>query len=250
MEDFIQTIKKAAVPGFVFVVFCIIAAGLFLVSCDAKQYITLNRDGSGTCRLSCTLDHSLVEYILDIGEAAGYFEDREKAAVFDIAQIKETIKTQKGISLVSCTSSKKNSLELVVSFTHINTLISSQNFFGKSKMISFTTVQNVNTLNLHFDQHIFELFLDEMSMFSPEDYEYFLPQKNETKESYFETLDFSLENGAQLLKNSTISVEISAPGEIVNHNGKKIRPNTIQFLLPLEYIVFPEKPRDFFIQYK
>jgi len=241
--------KNTILRRFAFSLGVLLVIALILSSCTARQAVTLAADGSGTCTVALNLNPEFVEYVLDIGEAAGYFPDRSSAALFDLGAIRKTFADNTVIRLDQLQSDGKSNLSLSFSFTNIQKLIESFAFFKKTGLLAYQTGDS-KKLTVHMDRTLVPAFLEQICDFAPEEYEYLLPQKGETRESYFETLDFSLENGAAMVKASSIRIDVTVPGTITGHNGTAAGDNTVRFSIPLESLLFIGTPKDYFIVFK
>jgi hypothetical protein len=235
-------------PLYVFLI--LLLAGIaVLSSCTAREKITLNTDGSGYLSLSLALDPALVQYIIDVGEASGKFESAAKAVIFDPAEIRKELLSRPGITIKKINVPEKGKLELELYFRDIKRIFSSDKILSKAQVVNFVP-GTTNTLHFHLDRENFTQILGLFPLLQTKEFKTLLPRESESKEDYFDVIDFALDDGAALVKNTVIRFDISVNGTVVSQTGGYRNGNTVSYSLPLERILFPDTPIEFSLQFK
>jgi len=229
----------------------VLATVLFLLSsCLARQTLNIAPNGSGTCTITISLNPEFVDYALDLGEAAGYFPNRDTAALFDQTEIRKSFAGLQDISLNSLQSDGKKNISIAFSFSNIQTLLTSHEFFRKTGLIRYSTTGNTTNISVAFNNTLVHIFFEEILGLSREEYEYLLPQPGESRASWYEALDFSMENGRAIVQSSFVSVDVTVPGTIQSHNGADQGKNCIRFSQSLENILFAKESTTWNLVYR
>jgi len=215
----------------------ILLLALLCFSCLVEEYITINPNGSGSLGVVIDLDPALIQYIIDVGEASGKFESAKDAVIFDQAEIRK-------LQLPSI-----GRLELEIGFQNIEQIFTADKVLAQAEVVKYVQ-GSTKTLSFHLDKNNFTQILSLFPLFQTEEFKTLLPREAESKEDYFDMLDFALDDGAELLKNTTIKFSVTVNGRIIKQSGGYQQNNTIYFSLALERLLFLSTPIDFSIQFQ
>jgi hypothetical protein len=138
---------------------------------------------------------------------------------------------------------------LGISFQNIKQIFTADKVLAQAEIVKFVQ-GNPKILSFHLDKHNFSQILSLFPLFQTEEFKTLLPQEGESKEDYFDMLDFALDDGAALLKNTTIKLSVTVNGRIIKQSGGFIKSNTVYFSLALERILFLSSPIDFSVQFQ
>jgi hypothetical protein len=218
-------------------------------SCIVEEQITINTNGSGSLSMVIDLDPALIQYIIDVGEAGGKFESAQDAVIFDRAEMKKQLLARPGITIKRLHIPSTGRLELGISFQNIEQIFTADKVLAQTKVVTYVQ-GNIKTLSFHLDKNNFAQILTLFPLFQTEEFKTLLPRENESKEDYFDMIDFALDDGAELVKNTTIKLTVSVNGNIITQSGGRQQNNTVHFSLPLERLLFLSTPVDYFIKFQ
>ena len=222
---------------------------LLLTACGARPALRLNRNGSGRFDMKLQLARPFVDYLLDLGEVTGMFESRDKAVLFDLPVIKKILTRYPGVKVNALTASPAGDLALSLSFTDVTVFTRAGGLWPDGSPLTYTTSPE-HTLRLRLDKTVMNGILTSFFNFKSSELEVFLPREKESRAEYEENLDFALDGGAKLFRDSSIAFQVTVDGTIVKHNGALQSKNTVQFDVPLGTLLFLEKPVEYYIVFK
>ncbi len=238
------SVRKCRASRLVAVVIIVI-----LGSCTAQESITLNADGSGSLSLVLELDPALVQYIIDVGEASGKFDSADQAVIFDPTEIRKELLARPGIVIDKLNVPKKGRLELALRFRDIKKIFTADKALAQAQVVRYVT-GSTNTLTFHLDTHNSKQVFGLFPLLGSQEFKTLLPREGENKEDYFDVLNFALDGGATLVKNTLIRLSVHVNGTIVSQKGGEQKGNAVYFPLPLERVLFPEPPLEFSLHFK
>ncbi len=221
----------------------------FLGACSASPSITLNKSGGGSCDFRLRMEQPFVDYLLDIGEAGGMFSDRPKAVIFDLSAVKKKLEGYRGVTVTRLRAPQAGELDLAFTFKNAEIFSRPGDLSPKGDLLTVSGGDQ-KTVRLRLDKATVNHVLTSFVKVKGSEIEYFLPRAGETKADYYDNLDFAFDGGAALFKKSTISILVTVEGAIVDHNGVLKSPSSVQFTVPLESVLFLEKPVEYYIVYK
>jgi len=195
------------------------------------------------------LDPALIQYIIDVGEASGKFESAKDAVIFDQAEIRKQLLSRPGIDIRKLQLPSIGWLELEIGFQNIEQIFTADKVLAQAEVVKYVQ-GSTKTLSFHLDKNNFTQILSLFPLFQTEEFKTLLPREAESKEDYFDMLDFALDDGAELLKNTTIKFSVTVNGRIIKQSGGYQQNNTIYFSLALERLLFLSTPIDFSIQFQ
>jgi hypothetical protein len=226
--------------------FIIIAS---LWSCTAQENITLNPNGSGSLSLVFDLDPALIQYIIDVGEAGGKFDSADQAVIFDPAQLRRELLARPGVVIDRLSVPKTGRLELSLRFRDIKKIFTADKALAQAQVVRYVP-GSTNTLTFHLDTKNFKQVFGLFPLLGSQEFKTLLPREGESKEDYFDVLNFALDNGSALVKNTVITLAIQVNGTVISQSGGEQKGNTVYFSLPLERVLFPEPPLELSLQFK
>ncbi|MBN1797019.1 MAG: hypothetical protein JW822_00460 [Spirochaetales bacterium] len=235
---------------YTYLLLCVMLLFAFLCcSCVVQEHITINPNGSGSLELVIDLDPALIQYIVDIGEASGEFESADDAVIFDKTEIRKELLSRPGIAVNKLQVSSIGRLELGISFQNIKQIFAADKVLAQTEIVKFVQ-GNTKILSFHLDKHNFSQILTLFPLFQTKEFKTLLPQEGESKEDYFDMLDFALDDGAALLKNTTVKFTVTVNGRIIKQSGGVKQNNTVYYSLALERILFLSSPTDYSIHFQ
>jgi hypothetical protein len=226
-----------------------LALSLF-AACGAEPSLTLNRNGSGRFDLKLKLAQPFVDYLLDLGEAAGTFKSREQAVIFDLKTIEKKLASYPGVKVLILKATPGGELSLSLAFQDVSVFVAPGELWPKGSPLSYTSSGSQKTLRLRFDETALRKIISSFFNFKATELESFLPRVGESRKEYEENLDFALEGGAKLFNASLISFQVRVEGEILEHNGTLKNKNTVAFTVPLASVLFLNQPLDYSITFQ
>ncbi len=218
-------------------------------ACGAQPTLRLNKNGSGHFSLKLRLEKPFVDYLLDLGEVAGMFDSREKAVLFDLGAIENKLKRYPGVKITGLKTTPDGELSLSLSFSDIAVFTVPGDIWPAGSPLSYTDGPK-KTLRLRLDKSVMNRILTAFFNFKATELETFLPRDGESQTEYEGNLDFALEGGALLFRNSRITFQITVDGTILEHNGTLKGKNTVTFSVPLGSVLFLDKPVEYFILFQ
>jgi hypothetical protein len=221
----------------------------FISACGAQPSLRLNKNGSGRFDLTLRLEKPFVDYLLDLGEITGTITSRDRAVIFDLATIEKKLKQYPGVKITSLAATPDGELSLSLTFTHVSVFASPGTLWPKGSPLAYSTGSPAS-LRLRLDKEIMNRILTAFFNFKATELENFLPRAGESRKEYEGGLNFALDGGADLFRNSSINFQITVDGEILDHNGTLKNNNTVEFNVPLGTVLFLEKPIEYYIIYK
>jgi hypothetical protein len=140
-------------------------------------------------------------------------------------------------------------LELAIGFNNIEQVFKADKVLKEAEVIKFKQGEE-KTLKFHLDKRNFSQILSLFPLLKSEEFKTLLPRESESKEDYFEVIDFALEKGSYLVKNTTIKMAITVNGKIIKQTGGWEQNNTVYFNIPLERLLFLDPPLDLLVQFQ
>jgi hypothetical protein len=227
----------------------LLCAAALLLSCSASPSVFLARDGSGRCDFRLRMEQPFVDYLLDLGEAGGLFPSRDKAVIFDLAVIEKQLKQYDGVSVTKLRAVSAGELELSFAFKNVAVFTRAGALAPKGGLFTVTGGDRPS-IRLRIDRTTINQIITSFIKLKGSEIEYFLPQAGETKQDYYDNLDFALDAGSALFRKSAVNFTVTVAGTIVEHNGALKTPSSVQFTVPLETVLFLDKPLEYFIVYQ
>ncbi len=226
-----------------------IFSGALLFACSASTSITLNGNGGGACDFRLRMEKPFVAYLLDIGEAGGLFKDRAQAVIFDLPAVEKKLKQYDGVTVTRLRAPSAGELDLSFTFRSLAVFARPGDLSPRGNLLSVSN-DGRKSVRLRLDRATVNSILTSFIKVKGSEIEYFLPRAGETKADYDDNLDFAFDGGAALFKKSTIDMLITVDGKIIDHNGVLKSPSSVLFSVPLESVLFLDKPVEYYIVYK
>jgi hypothetical protein len=223
--------------------------GALLLACSASPSIFLTRDGGGRCDFRLHMEKPFVDYLLDIGEAGGMFTSRDKAVVFDLPAIEKKLKQYEGVTVTRLRAPSAGDLELSFAFKNLAVFAKPGDLSPQGGLLTVGSGER-KSVRLRLDKATVNNILTSFINVKGSEVEYFLPQAGETKQDYYDNLDFAFDSGAALFRKSVITFLVTVDGTIVEHNGVLKSKSSVQFSVPLENVLFLDKPVEYYVVYK
>ncbi|MBN2352287.1 MAG: hypothetical protein JXD23_06935 [Spirochaetales bacterium] len=223
--------------------------GALLLACTASTSITLSGDGGGACDFRLRLEKPFVDYLLDIGEAGGLFTDRAKAVIFDLAQIEKKLKRYDGVTIARLRAPSAGELDISFTFKNLDIFTRPGDLSPNGSLLAVSNGER-KSIRLRLDKGTVNSILTSFIKVKGSEVEYFLPRSGETKADYYDNLDFAFDGGGALFRKSTIVMLVSVYGKILDHNGELKSPSSVRFSVPLESVLFLDKPVEYSIVYE
>ena len=221
---------------------------LLVAACGAEPSLRLNANGSGKFDLHLRLAKPFADYLLDLGEIAGMYASRDQAVLFDLGIIEKKLTWYPGVKVTALKATPDGTLSLALSFADVSVFARPGELWPDGSPFSFTQDAR-KTLRLRLDKAVMYRVITSFFNFKSSELEVFLPRENESRREYEDNLDFALDGGAALFRNSTITFQVTVPGAIQSHNGKLQGTNTVQFSVPLGTLLFLDKPVEYYVTY-
>jgi hypothetical protein len=233
----------------IFRLFALLGAAALFLSCSASPSIYLAKDGGGRCEFRLSMEKPFVDYLLDLGEAGGMFPSREKAVIFDLPIIEKQLKKYEGVTVTRLRAVSAGELELSFDFKNVAVFTKAGALSPQGGLLSITGGDK-KSIRLRLDKSTVNQILTSFIKVKGSEVEYFLPRQGETKQDYYDNLDFALDSGSALFRKSAITFLVTVEGAIVEHNGALKSPSSVQFTVPLETVLFFDKPLEYFVVYQ
>lgn len=219
------------------------AAACILAGCSAGAALALKSDGSGSAEADLRVHKALGAYIRDILAFSG--ETAENTPLFDLANMKSGIETQKGLTLADARIPDTNGLKAKVLFTDINAVFPEGISLKKDKGNTICTI--LITRNNY--RRILERYFELAALQNQKDYLWGLlePSPEITLTDMYEyAFGEYLDPGETIkaiLRQSSITLTMSFPGTILSQTGGIQKgSNTVVYAIPLVDILTLEKP--------
>lgn len=234
------------------------AAALFIVSCSARQDVTLRTGGSGTSTLSVELHPVFTGYYNDLASGFSASYDPADPRFFDLAGIREGFARNPGLELVSARTPEPHRLELEFRFRDFAETVRSQDPRVRD-VISLTRSGGTETLRIYLERQNLASILTLTPEGDSAMAKMLLPPQDRevSEEEYLEHLAWALEDYARgedierILRSSAINLNIKVQGRIISQTGGTIRGESeATFSIPILRLFTLKKPEEFTLSYR
>lgn len=226
---------------------CALFIGLFCGSCSVRQDVLLGEAGQGTAEIRIALQPVLVRYFTDLLNFAG----EEGAPIFDEYAIRRAFRTVPELKLQDVEVPSRGELFLRLTFSDIEQVFFRQIGSDVTPAVTLTPAQEGWKTSLYLNTENYGEIVNRMmqltGMSAFEDYlagllepgpeEVIIDMYEYAFEDYLEG-----ESVQELLKNSEIVMDFTAPREILGARGGKMSGRGIRYVIPLLEILTLDEP--------
>jgi len=222
---------------------------ILLLSCEARQELTLEEDLSGEIRYSVDTAPFLNAYFGDVLMAMTGLIMEDDYPLFDPELIEEGLLGLPGIRDLEYSEDSTGQLQVSFSFDSLPDLIAAQEKDFPLQIKKTSQGQEIRfNLNKGNSSSVLQLL-----SFPQEGTEYLLPQEGEdvSPEEYLELLLFLFEeygdrdNIERYLKTAEVTIVINCPARIKSINGGVARGHQGEISIPLLDLLTLQKPIEF-----
>ena len=228
-------------------------AVIALCSCSSQQEIVISAGGSGTASIDIRLNKILVDYVRELAEATGTQDLLPKDSLFDQKEIERSIAGRPGVSITSISSPDPESLNLELSFEHIETFFATEELLNQTGVLTLSRRAGNTFLRLVLNRQNYGQIAGLFPILShplvatlgpSEDYEI-------SESEYLEMMVFIFgDAGPTAVQESTIDIRIVVDGELVSQRGGTTHGQEVHFQLPLLQVLLLNQPVDYLVVFR
>lgn len=230
----------------------LLLSSLLLFSCNMKQEIFLEKDGSGTASIEIRLKNFVIPTIEDLAEVS---PDIDPDELLSPEKISEALLENPEISNVRASRPLKNLLKIHFDFGSITNLFEqTEDEIQSSGLIKIEDIGSEKKLTLTINKETYRGFssiipnIDDptMSALAPD------PDMDVTESEYLDMIEFFFgDDGPAGVLDSTMKMVIQVDGTITDQRGgQKLSNNKIEFNIPLIRILLLDRNLVYSVTYE